>query len=67
MKGVPRLGVPDLLLTDAGSGITNSARGQPGDQATALPSAQAVGATFNPRLAYEGGVILCKEARTRQG
>jgi beta-glucosidase len=65
VKGVPRLGVPDLLLTDAGLGITNPARGRPGDEATALPSAQALGATFNPRLAHEGGVILGKEARAR--
>jgi beta-glucosidase len=65
VKGVPRLGVPDLLLTDAGSGITNPAHGRPGDEATALPSGQAVGATFNPELAYEGGVILGKEARAR--
>src|SRR5262245_62481207 len=40
VKGVPRLGVPDLLLTDAGLGITNPAHGRPGDEATALPSAQ---------------------------
>jgi beta-glucosidase len=65
VKGVPRLGVPDLLLTDAGSGITNPAHGRPGDEATALPSGQAVGATFNPALAYEGGVVLGQEARTR--
>ena len=65
VKGVPRLGVPDLLLTDAGSGITNPAHGRPGDQATALPSAQAVAATFNPQLAYEGGAILGTEARAR--
>jgi len=30
VKGVPRLGVPDLLLTDAGLGITNPQGGRPG-------------------------------------
>jgi beta-glucosidase len=65
VKGVPRLGVPDLLLTDAGLGITNPAGGRKGDHATALPSAQMLGATFNPELAYESGMILGKEARAR--
>lgn len=65
VKGVPRLGVPDLLLTDAGLGITNPARGRKGDQATALPSAQMLAATFNPPLAYRSGEILGKEARAR--
>jgi beta-glucosidase len=65
VQGVPRLGVPDLLLTDAGLGITNPGGGRKGDTATALPSAQALGATFNPKLAYESGVILGREARAR--
>jgi beta-glucosidase len=65
VKGVPRLGVPDLLLTDAGLGITNPTSGRKGDTATALPSAQALAATFNPKLAYDSGVILGTEARSR--
>jgi beta-glucosidase len=65
VKGVPRLGVPDLLLTDAGLGITNPGGGRKGDTATALPSAQALAATFNPTLAYESGAILGREARSR--
>ena len=65
VKGVPRLGVPDLLLTDAGLGITNPGGGRKGDTATALPSAQALAATFNPTLAYEAGAILGREARAR--
>src|SRR5262245_45219883 len=63
VKGVPRLGVPDLLLTDAGLGITNPFGARKGDSATALPSAQALAATFNPQLAYESGAILGREAR----
>jgi beta-glucosidase len=65
VKGVPRLGVPDLLLTDAGLGITNPGGGRQGDTATALPSAQALAATFNPTLAYESGAILGREAHAR--
>ena len=65
VKGVPRLGVPDLLLTDAGMGIANPGSGRKGDEATAFPSAQALAATFNPKLAYEAGTILGKEAKSR--
>lgn len=65
VKGVPRLGVPDLVETDAGLGITNPLGRRKGDTATALPSAQALAATFNPRLAYEAGTILGREARAR--
>ncbi len=65
VKGVPRLGVPDLLLTDAGLGIGNPGGGRPGDTATAFASAQALAATFNPALARQGGVILAREARSR--
>src|SRR5262245_9244704 len=63
VKGVPRLGVPDLLLTDAGLGITNPFSARQDDAATALPSAQALAATFNPAHAYESGAILGREAR----
>jgi beta-glucosidase len=65
VKGVPRLGVPDLLLTDAGLGITNPQGGRPGDTATALPSAQALASTFNLALARQSGAILGPEARSR--
>ena len=65
VKGVPRLGVPDLVETDAGLGITNPIGGRKGDHATALPSAQALAATFNPKLAYQVGAILGREARFR--
>jgi beta-glucosidase len=65
VKGVPRLGVPNLLLTDAGLGITNPGGGREGDTATAFPSAQLQGATFNPALSRQGGVILAREAKAR--
>lgn len=65
VKGVSRLGVPDLLLTDAGLGIGNPGGGRKGDTATASPSGQLVGATFNPALSRQWGVILAREARSR--
>src|SRR6476646_5534025 len=42
-KGVKRLGVPDLLETDASLGIGNPSGGRRGDTATALPSGLALG------------------------
>jgi len=48
IQGVSRLGVPDLLLTDAGLGITNPGGGRKGDTATALPSAQALALALAP-------------------
>ena len=65
VKGVPRLGVPDLLLTDAGLGITNPGGGRKGDAATTFPSALAQAATFNPALSRQAGVILAREAKAR--
>ena len=62
--GVPRLGIPALLMTDASLGVTNPGY-RPGDTATALPAALALGASFNPTLAREAGVMLGREARVR--
>jgi beta-glucosidase len=62
VPGVPRLGIPDLQEADAGVGVTNPADTRPGDGATALPSVTAVGATWNPSLAYESGAVLGDES-----
>ncbi|MBW4618177.1 MAG: glycoside hydrolase family 3 C-terminal domain-containing protein [Cyanosarcina radialis HA8281-LM2] len=64
-KGIPRLGIPDLLHADGPLGITNPASGREGDTATALPSGQMLGSTFNPHLACEMGAILGREAKAR--
>lgn len=63
-SGVPRVGVPALLMTDASLGVTNPGY-RPGDTATALPASLAVGASFNPALAREAGAMLGREARVR--
>jgi beta-glucosidase len=65
VKGVTRLGVPDLLQTDAGLGIGNPSGGRPGDTATAFPAGLLIASTFNPALARRGGEILGVEARSR--
>ncbi|MFT3751112.1 MAG: glycoside hydrolase family 3 C-terminal domain-containing protein [Agriterribacter sp.] len=63
--GVPRLGVPAIQSSDASMGVTNPGY-RPGDKgATAMPASILVGASFNPELAYRGGVVIGKEARVR--
>lgn len=62
--GVPRLGIPALLMTDGSLGITNPGY-RPGDTATALPAALALGASFSPALARQAGALLGREARAR--
>lgn len=64
VPGVPRLGVPALLMSDASLGITNPGY-RPGDTATALPAGLALGASFNATLAREAGAMLGREARAR--
>src|SRR5690606_27055648 len=59
--GVPRLGVPDLLLTDAALGITNPGLGRKlpdgtPDSATALPAGIVMGSTFDPQFAYSAEI-----------
>jgi beta-glucosidase len=64
VPGVPRLGVPAQLMTDASLGIANQGY-RPGDTATALPASIALGASFNPALARASGELLGREARSR--
>jgi beta-glucosidase len=63
--GVPRLGVPALHMSDASLGITNPGYRPDDKGATALPASIAVGASFNPRLARDGGAMIGREARIR--
>ena len=64
VPGVPRLGVPALLMSDAGLGVTNPGF-RPGDTATALPAGLALAASFNPFLARAAGEVIGREARSR--
>ena len=64
VPGVPRLGVPALLMSDASLGVTNPGY-RPGDTATALPAGIALGASFNPDLARQAGAMVGREARSR--
>jgi len=70
VRGVARLGIPNLQETDAGIGVaapvvpsTNApVRGTAG-YSTALPSGLATAATWNPKIAYAGGAMIGREAR----
>ncbi len=64
VPGVPRLGVPALLMSDASLGVTNPGYRE-GDTATALPAGLALGASFNPELARAAGGMVGREARSR--
>jgi len=61
VPGIPRLGIPDLQMTDGRSGVANT--GRRGRYATALPCSLACAASWDPKVAYEYGALLGKEVR----
>ncbi|MET0310245.1 MAG: beta-glucosidase [Sphingomonas sp.] len=65
VPGVPRLGIPTLRESDASLGVANQIEQRKGDTATALPSALATAATFDPEMARLGGVMIGAEARAK--
>ena len=65
VPGIPRLGVPPIIESDAGVGIANSLHMRGGDTATAFPSTLATAATFDPEIAFAVGAAIGGEARAR--
>ena len=66
VKGVPRLGVPPLIESDASLGVSNMADVmRHGDVATALPSGAAMAATWDPALIEQAGAMIGSEARAK--
>jgi beta-glucosidase len=61
IAGIPRLGIPDLQMTDSVEGV--SGEGVKGRYATALPSGEAMAAAWDPALSYEIGTMLGHEIR----
>jgi beta-glucosidase len=61
IPGVPRLGIPDLQMTDSNQGI--SLAGGQGRYATALPSGEAMASAWDPKLSWEIGTLLGQEMR----
>ncbi|MGC4043541.1 MAG: glycoside hydrolase family 3 C-terminal domain-containing protein [Armatimonas sp.] len=60
LPGVPRLGIPELRLTDGPAGI------RVGRPATALPAPVALAATFSWEYARRYGTVLGREGRALQ-
>ncbi len=65
VRGVPRLGIPPLVLSDGPLGLRDSARSGVRRPATALPAGVALAASFDPALAAAYGGVLGAEARAR--
>ena len=61
IPGVPRLGIPDLQMTDCVEGVSGAGVG--GRYATALPSAEAMAAAWDPELSFEIGTMIGHEVR----
>jgi beta-glucosidase len=64
VPGVPRLQIPSLRESDASLGVA-WVLGMRHDGATALPSALAMGATWNLALMRQGGATIGGEARAK--
>lgn len=66
MAGVPRLGIRDWGTTDGPNGARGSSfLGSGESKATCIPCGSALGATWNPDLVEELGVLLGRETRTK--
>ncbi|HMK21130.1 MAG TPA: glycoside hydrolase family 3 C-terminal domain-containing protein [Terriglobales bacterium] len=61
--GVPRLGIPDLQMSDAAYGVRAS--GANGRYSTALPSNLAATASWDPELAWQYGALIGHELRAQ--
>jgi len=65
IEGIPRLGVPTLVETDASLGVANLMNQRRGDVATALPSGLSLASTWDPAVARAGGMMIGGEARAK--
>lgn len=65
IPGNARLGIPHLQESDASLGVANPLMSRPGDTATALPASILLAATFNTKIAYDGGAMVGTEARAK--
>lgn len=71
-KGVERLGIPEVTMSDGPMGVRNEfenahwiAIGNNDDYVTYLPSNSAIAATWNREIAQKSGKVLGEEARGR--
>jgi beta-glucosidase len=73
VSGVQRLGIPEWALSDGPHGVRAEINrhdwgysGWTNDSATCFPPGTALAASWNPKLAYERGIVLGEEARYRK-
>ena len=71
--GVPRLGIPEIWMSDGPHGVRAEINwdnwgyaGWTNDSITAFPALTCLAATFNPELASQYGMALGEEARYRK-
>ncbi len=63
VEGVPRLGIPPLVISDAGYGVRDS--GANGRYSTAMPSSLGAAASWDPDSACEFGTVIGQELRAQ--
>ncbi len=61
--GVPRLGIPNIYMSDAAYGVRSS--GENGRYSTALPSDVGAAASWDPQAAYAYGALIGRELRAQ--
>ena len=61
--GVPRLGIPDIQMSDAAYGVRAS--GANGRYSTALPSDLGAAASWDPEVAFQYGALIGRELRAQ--
>lgn len=71
-KGVPRLGIPELWMSDGPNGIREeiewnswNAAGWTNDSCTSFPALSCLAATWNPAISHMFGKAIGEEARYR--
>lgn len=63
VPGVPRLGIPPIVMSDAAYGVRGS--GANGRYSTALPSDLALASSWDPQLACTYGALIGRELRAQ--
>ena len=73
VPGIKRLGIPEFALSDGPHGVRAEINrndwayaGWTNDSSTCFPPGTALAATWNPKLAYQRGIVLGEEARFRK-
>jgi beta-glucosidase len=63
VEGIPRLGIPAIVISDAAYGVRSS--GENGRYSTALPSPAGFASSWDPDGAYQYGALIARELRAQ--